>query len=232
MVFRPKFSLDGQPVNDQIFIVVANLKWGLLVWPLRRLDNGTLQFVRPGGLEWYFTTRCDQHDASDAVPVLTDVGISAAATQWEPSVKALLRNFSLGLTFGDLCLVATFLGIQSPKNLSRANLVNQLALQVGDQDFAEHVRSSEDSGKKRKAKSGTDGECHDDGFDSDDSLAELLLDNMDAAELDDFKELKKRVNERHTVNKKRKWAQWKKDDQEVIWQHVFLLNFPCVLFGY
>ena len=33
MVFRPKLSLDGQPVNDQIFIVVANLKWGLLVWP-------------------------------------------------------------------------------------------------------------------------------------------------------------------------------------------------------
>ena len=109
-----------------------------------------MQFARPGGLEWYFTTLFDQHDASDAFPVLTDVGISAAATQWEPSVKAMLRNFSLGLTFADLCLAATFLGIQNPTRLSRANLVNQLALQVGDQDFADHVRSNEDSGKKKE----------------------------------------------------------------------------------
>ena len=43
---------------------------------------------------------------------------------------------------------------------------------------------------------------------------------MDAAELDDFKDLKKRVNERHSANKKRKWAQWKKDDEEVTGQQV------------
>ena len=212
MVFRPKLSYEGDEVSSQIFLVVANLKWGLLVWPLRMLDGGSLQLVTPGALEWYFTISCDHQDASHALPLLTDIGIVAAPTCWEHSVNAMLRNYTTEMTFGDLCVVANLVGLKDPRKVSRAELLKSLALHVGDQDLSDAVHAKEDKGKKKAT---ADDECEDDGFDSDDSLAELLLDNMDGPEVDDFKQLKQRVNDRHAVNKKRKWSQWRKEAEDV-----------------
>lgn len=224
MVFRPKLSYDGDEVNSQIFLVVANLKWGLLVWPLRMLDGGSLQLVSPGALEWYFTISCDHQDVSHALPLLADIGLVAAPTCWEHSVNAMLRNYSTEMTFGDLCIVANLVGLKDPRKVSRAELLKSLALHVGDQDLADTVHAKEDKGKKKAT---ADAECEDEGFDSDDSLAELLLDNMDGPEVDDFKQLKQRVNDRHAVNKKRKWSQWRKEAEEVF---QLLINFHFQLF--
>ena len=114
----------------------------------------------------------------------------------------MLRNYSTELTFGDLCVVANLVGLKDPRKVSRAELLKSLALHVGDQDLADTVQAKEGKGKK-KATVTADAECEDEGFDSDDSLAELLLDNMDGPEVDDFKQLKQRVNARHAVNKEK-----------------------------
>lgn len=223
MVFRPKVSFDGDEVTGQILLVVANLKWGLLVWPLKMLDGGSLQLASPGALEWYFTISCDHQDVSHALPVLTDIGVVAEPTCWEHSANAMLRNYWTELTFGDLCAVASLVGLKDPRKVSRAELLKSLALHVGDQDLADTVQAKEGKGKKKA----TDAECEDEGFDSDDSLAELLLDNMDGPEVDDFKQLKQRVNARHAVNKKRKWSQWRKEAEEV---SQLLISFLWLVF--
>ena len=149
MVLRPKLSYEGDEVSSQIFLVVANLKWGLLVWPLRMLDGGSLQLVTPGALEWYFTISCDHQDASHALPLLTDIGIVAAPTCWEHSVNAMLRNYTTEMTFGDLCVVANLVGLKDPRKVSRAELLKSLALHVGDQDLSDAVHAKEDKGKKQ-----------------------------------------------------------------------------------
>ena len=150
MVLRPKLSYEGDEVSSQIFLVVANLKWGLLVWPLRMLDGGSLQLVTPGALEWYFTISCDHQDASHALPLLTDIGIVAAPTCWEHSVNAMLRNYTTEMTFGDLCVVANLVGLKDPRKVSRAELLKSLALHVGDQDLSDAVHAKEDKGKKKQ----------------------------------------------------------------------------------
>ena len=214
MVVRPKVSYLGDEVSSQLFLVVANLKWGLLVWPMKMSDGGSLQLASPSALEWYFTISCDHQDASHALPLLADIRVVAAPTHWEHPVNAMLRNYSTEMTFGDLCHVANLVGLKDARKISRADLLKSMALHVGDQDLADTVLAKENKGKK-KATAAADPECEDDGFDSDDSLAELLLDNMDGPEVDDFKQLKQRVNDRHAVNKKRKWTQWRKEAEEV-----------------
>ena len=210
MIFKPRQTLDGAEVDDKIFIVVSNLKWALLVWPMTLFDDGSLKLTRRGSLEWYFTTRIDQHESAIPSPILTETGISVSADTWEHSAKTMLRNHSLEMTFADLVFVAgSLLGINDPHKLSRRDLVEALALLLGDADFAKQVLSNEETKKKKKLDDPTaDDSC------SEDSLAELLLDNMDAADADDFKELKKRVNNKRNLNKKRKWAQWKQEDME------------------
>ena len=83
---------------------------------------------------------------------------------------------------------------------------------------------------KAKKKATADAECEDDGFDSDDSLAELLLDNMDGPEVDDFKQLKQRVNDRHAVNKKRKWSQSRKETEDVFQLMISFILIKSVVF--
>ena len=224
MIFKTiRAPADGDGAGD-VFIVVANLKWGLLVWPMMALDAGMWQLRPASRLQWFFTTSCDQLEASDVVPVLTDLGLAVQATHWEHSAKAMLRSFSLDLTFGDLVFIGSLVGLENPKRHSRAELLRLLSMKFGDEEFARAVCSNEElQGKKKR----TGDQCQDnddDGFDSDDSLAEIVLDNMDGAEIDDFKELKKRVNNRHAQNKKRKWAQWRKDDEEDLSCAVYRLQ--------
>eukprot|EP00438_Fugacium_kawagutii_P024497 Skav235043 [mRNA] locus=scaffold3324:77623:78288:+ [translate_table: standard] len=206
MLVRTSHGLVGDP-DDRIFIVIANLKWGLLVWPAVLLADGRFRLPSDGQLEWYFTTHVDQHEAAIASPILTDLGISLEVNHWEHSLKALLRNHSLELTFNDLAFVAeTCFGVEGAKNWSRLNLVKELAARLGDSEFVELVMAKEETKRRKKKDNDHDEE---EGYNTDDSLAELLLDHMD--DEDDFKELKKRVNNRHQMNKKRKWAQWRKE---------------------
>ena len=227
MMFKTFREPAGNDGAGDVFMVVANLKWGLLVWPMMPLDAGMWQLKPASRLQWYFTTSCDQHEASDALPVLTGFGLAVQPTHWEHSAKAMLRSFSLDLTFGDLVFIGTLFGLENPKRHSRAELLRLLSMKLGDEEFARAVRSNEDLGGKKKRR-GDESQDHDDddGFDSDDSLAEIVLDNMDGGEIEDFKELKKRVSNRHTQNKKRKWAQWRKDDEEdlLLLAVVFKMN--------
>ena len=231
MIFRTiRAPADDDGAGD-VFVVVANLKWGLLVWPMIPLDAGMWQLRPSSRLQWYFTTSPDEHEASDAIPVLTDFGLAVQPAHWERSAKAMLRSFSLDLTFGDLVFIGTLFGLENPKRHSRAELLRLLSMKLGDEEFACVVRANEELQGKQKRSGNESQDKDDDGFDSDDSLAEIVLDNMDGGEIDDFKELKKRVSNRHTQNKKRKWAQWRKDDEEdrLLLYVLFIIHWLHVL---
>lgn len=224
MLVKSTQSLLGG-FDEKIFIVIANLKWGLLVWPAV-LADGMFRLPSDGQLEWYFATHVRQHEAAIANPILTDLGISLEVSHWEHSVKALLRNHSLELTFPDLAFVAeTWFDVKGAKNLSRANLIKDLATRLGDSEFVELVNAKEESKKRKKKTNDNTDQDQDDGYNTDDSLAELLLDHMEGGD-DDFKELKKRVTNRHQVNKKRKWAQWRKDADE---ETCLFISNTCLL---
>lgn len=150
MLVKSTQSLLGG-CDDKIFIVIANLKWGLLVWPAVLADDGMFRLPSDGQLEWYFTTHVDQHEAAIANPVLTSLGISLEVSHWEHSVKALLRNHSLELTFPDLAFVAeTWFDVKGAKNYSRANLIKDLATRLGDSEFVELVNAKEENKKRKK----------------------------------------------------------------------------------
>lgn len=235
MVVQKKMSVAGDSVDPpQLHMVVANLRWGLLVWPVVFQQNGLMQLRPDSALEWYFTTKNDQEESAFvSSPLLADCGVSVRLIAWENPVKTMLRSFSDTLTFNDLVLVAkTVFNMASPQKLSRVNLVKALAEEVGDAEFVQQVLANENK-KTRKTTPEGDGENEDEEFDSDDELAELLLDQMDGAEADDFQDLKKRVNSRHVEAKKRKWSQWRAEDEEVSWQFNsnFATLWTCVIFA-
>lgn len=212
-VFKPKRNLFDEEVDGKVFIAVANLKWGLLVWPMVARADGSLLLDRNQALEWFFTVNVEHFDVAMTSPVLTDTGLSAQVLGWEHPVKGMLRNFSIDLTMAELVMVAKICGVQPAR--SRQELVRQLASHVGDTEFVNLVMAAEEKKGRKKMTTDDEEDDNDDGFDSDDSLAELLLDEMDLADAEDFISLKKRVNNRQTLNKKRKWAKWIKEDKEV-----------------
>lgn len=231
MIFRPKTSVVGSiEPDDLVYVVAANLKWALLIWPMRwDQSSGLMQPCDSEGskLKWYFTTSFDQHEAAMFTLVLQgEIGLAVAQSEWEPSVKAMLRNHSLEMTFKELSLVADMSGLDL-KNMSREKLLRHLCMHFGDLAFAELVAANEEkNGKKRKKKSDGGNTDDDEGYNTDDSLAEMIFENMDAGEADDFSELKKRISNRHMADKKRKWSQWKKEHEEaVLAQNV--VKFTC-----
>lgn len=232
MIFRPKMTLPGEIVDGKIYLIVSNLKWGILVWPMINCgDQSVLQPMPEASLEWFFCSDSRPHDSAVYTPMLSDVGLHVMVSEWEPCVKGMLRSFSLDLTFPDLQMVAKqVLGI--PESLrSRADVINRLCEEVapGDSEFLQEVQTQEEK-KKRKNKK-QDSQQQDDDNDSEDdedeseadSLCELLLENMDANQVDDFKYIKKRVQERHARNQKRKWSRYAQEDKDATLLFSFYL---------
>lgn len=218
MIFQEKRTLQGGQAEPKVWTVVANLRWCLLVWPVLARANGFFQLEPKSQLQWFFTTSCDQHQSAFLTsPILAEDGVCVKHLAWEHSVKTMLRSFSTTLTFNELVVVAeSAFSLENARRFSRMDLVRKLAEQVGDMDFVEEVLQNEEKkGRKRKQQTGNDEEGNDaEGWDSDDNLAELLLDHMDAAEAEEFQDLKKRVTNRHAQERKRKWAQWRAEDDK------------------
>ena len=110
----------------------------------------------------------------------------------------------------------------------RADLVHHLALHVGDEDFAKIVMENEQKNARGSNKADVD-ESDEEGEAMDDDLAELILGEL-GDEAAEFRDIKKRLQDRHAIKKKRKWAEWRKASDEVFWfwcSQVYLCLAYC-----
>ena len=108
-------------------------------------------------------------------------------------------------------------------------LLELLALEVGDQEFADSVVKSDPICKKKVAAG-----AQDDGRDErdvQDELAEIILETMDREELSDFKDILKRVSSKEKTKKKVKWQ--KLFEQHMVqWQSINMFRSQWVsVFG-
>ena len=153
MAFREKLHNNNPALDDSaVFMCLACLKWGLLVWQLipQSMETWALDLTKQ--IQWKFLIDVADHEAADAIPTLDHHrGIEVKLTCWEPLVKTTLRLHSSKLTVQDLCALAT-IGFNIPEKEARActkvQLVKALALKVADEDFAEIVCQSLSQWKK------------------------------------------------------------------------------------
>ncbi len=198
-------------------MVVTNLKWAVLAWPV--VARGNLWILDPHGcLSWHFAVRPGQYESFDPQPSLKDncgFGVDISSAMWEPMIQSMLRTCSPNVAMAELSLLARSMNLDTRGLKKRADLVHHLALHVGDEDFAKIVMENEQKNARGSNKADVD-ESDEEGEAMDDDLAELILGEL-GDEAAEFRDIKKRLQDRHAIKKKRKWAEWRKASDEVFW---------------
>lgn len=212
MAFRP--HADDPEVA---FMCLASLKWGVLAWPLapRSMETWALDTCKE--IEWKFLFDVSGVEAAETIPTLdSERGVEVRLGDWEPLLRATLRLNANRLTVQELSILAT-LGVgmteQDVNRHSKSELVKEMALKVGDEDFANLVASSLQQHSK-KCEEELNGE--DDGAD-DSELANMLFEMLDPSELSEFLDMKKDVKKKEQIKKTRQWKQWQKEAEDVSW---------------
>ena len=218
-IVRPAQKFDGTEVQDtNIFVCVATLKWGALCWPLALFD-GNWCLDPAGSLHWQFAVKITQFVASRPKPKLvSDSGIVIhdSDIHFEHVIKACLRSWSTELVFKDLAYLAGIMEVPNPNSFGRLDLVKAIADKFEDSEFTKEVCKNEElKMTKKKKTTDHDGEMPDGDEeempDEEDEFAELLIAALDKDEAEEFRKMRKRINNRFVGNKKRKWAVWKQE---------------------
>lgn len=223
LVVRPgmAFQPDG---HDSWFLCLANLRWCFLGWPFSAVgDDGLLQ---P-----FFMHKMDQYQCTCVNPVMNPGSqtIQLELGDVELPLRCFLRFFSGDLVQHQLVFLAEIHGHAVSQTKARVALLELLALEVGDQEFADSVVKSDPICKKKVAAG-----AQDDGRDErdvQDELAEIILETMDREELSDFKDILKRVSSKEKTKKKVKWQ--KLFEQHMVqWQSINMFRSQWVsVFG-
>ena len=218
MIVKPAQNFDGTEVQDtNIFVCVATLKWGALCWPLALFD-GNWCLDPAGSLHWQFVVKTTQFVACRPKPKLvSDSGIVIhdSDIHFEHVIKACLRSWSTELVFKDLTYLAGMMEVPNPNSFGRLDLVKAIADKFEDSEFTKEVCKNEELKMKKKTKEDGESEENDNVEeempDEEDEFAGLLIDALDKDEAEEFREMKKRINNRFVENKKRKWAVWRQE---------------------
>ena len=204
MVFREnrELLLGEHP----LLMCLATLKWGVLAWPIVRVGIDTWVLDKSGSLGWKFVFDAGTIEAAEAVPVLDhEMGVSVELGNWEPFVKASLRQHTTRFTNPELATLATS-GFGMPKTdanaMTKIQLAEALALKVGAEEFAKMVTESL---KKNDDKENTQ-ETEDAS-----ELTNLLLEMLEPSDVQEFLDLKKDVQKKERAQKIRQWQQWRKE---------------------
>ena len=57
-IMKPVTNFDGSAArDDELLLCVANLKWGLLTWPLTAIGDSEMILCPYGDMSWTFLTR-------------------------------------------------------------------------------------------------------------------------------------------------------------------------------
>ena len=213
MVLRSSNWLQAGDDDDSgaLFLCVANLDWAVLSWPLKFQADGLLHLDGQGKLNWHFVWKLDQYEAAVAEPVLNgDNCISLKAPDWQPAVVCMLRTFSHDLVFRELAVLAELgFSIQSPNSYKREDLLHEMATKAtNDLEFAKAVLANEAATKSQKQKSSQ--------VASSDDFAELLIDNMDAEDQQEFRR-DFNITQKEKLARKKQWQQWRQEGLEDLW---------------
>eukprot|EP00434_Breviolum_minutum_P032643 symbB.v1.2.028868.t1/scaffold3026.1/size65065/3 len=135
---------------------------------------------------------------------------------FEHVIKACLRSWSTELVFKDLAYLAGIMEVPNPNSFGRLDLVKAIADKFEDSEFTKEVCKNEElKMTKKKKTTDHDGEMPDGDEeempDEEDEFAELLIAALDKDEAEEFRKMRKRINNRFAGNKKRKWAVWKQE---------------------
>ena len=232
LVVRPgmAFQPDG---HDSWFLCLANLRWCFLGWPFSAVgDDGQAWQLDPAGsLQPFFMHKMDQYQCTCVNPVMNPGSqtIQLELGDVELPLRCFLRFFSGDLVQHQLVFLAEIHGHAVSQTKARVALLELLALEVGDQEFADSVVKSDPICKKKVAAG-----AQDDGRDErdvQDELAEIILETMDREELSDFKDILKRVSSKEKTKKKVKWQ--KLFEQHMVqWQSINMFRSQWVsVFG-
>ena len=161
IVIRPGMAFQ-RPGSEDRFLCVSNLRWCIIGWPFCLVTNEDKEeyYLDPcGSASIFFMHKMDDFECSSVEPALQleEGKIAAHFDVFENSLRCCLRFFSSDLVQHELLFIAELCGNQVSKTKGRAALLELLALQVGDQDFADCVVQA-DAKCKKKASAGGNGE--------------------------------------------------------------------------
>ena len=145
-------SSDEEPV-----LVLRAYKWGVLVWPLVRVEDGRTtrsHLNEDGCVTWIFIDDPSQWNAFEVAVTWWERGVCLTACGLEePLIKNSLRRAS-DFSFENLTLIARHLGIERPSKSSRYDLLDKMATLLNsgnsaEEGYVEEVLSSDKSVSKK-----------------------------------------------------------------------------------
>ena len=201
-------------VNFVYLLILGNLKWQALAWPLKLVDAADDDYRM---MRWVLdsSSSCQWLQCSLNMPAFQTklVWSNEFGIHWqqvgppETFAQNCLRR-SNGLTFTDLCLMGRHLFGSEIKEKSRKDILLKLALHFGD-DFAELVLEC-DSKTTKKSSSDPDQAA----------LVKAVFDHLDADEQKEFRSVKENVYREEKTQKQLKWRKLlneKMEEQAATW---------------
>lgn len=223
-----RLAFQGQvvEVNFDYLLILGNLKWQALAWPLKLVDadDRLMRWVldSSSGCQWL---QCSVGMAAFQTKLVwsTEFGI-----HWqqigppETFAQNCLRH-SNGLTFTDLCLMGRHVFGSEIKQKSRKDLLVKLASQFGD-DFAELVLESDSKTKKSSSDPNQA------------ALVKAVFGHLDVDEQKEFRSVKENVEREERAQKQLKWRKLlneKMEEEAATWINLglFQLHFNFVFFS-
>jgi len=123
----------------QMSLMLSNLRWAILAWPLQPVQGDGSYIMDPAGrLYWKFVTNVEELETGILEPsFLPGVGVGISISQWGSALKVLLKQSSETLLFRDLEFLAkNAFGMPRTGSMTRHDLLKALATEVGGRKFA------------------------------------------------------------------------------------------------
>lgn len=196
--------LHGQVImgsDEEPVLVLRAYKWGVLVWPLVRVEDGrTTRFHlnEDGSVTWIFIDDPSQWNAFKVAVTWWERGVCLTACGLEePLIKNSLRRAS-DFTFENLTVIARHLGIERPSQSSRYDLLEKMATLLNsgssaEEGYVEEVLSSDKSvSKKLKAQ----------------EFLEAIMTEMDPDERREFRDIEEGIEKEKKAAVQNRWKSY------------------------
>lgn len=220
---------DGPgPLADlNMYICLATVKWAVLAWKMRPCDDQLQLWTldEASHMEWKFVYDLRGLLAAHITPQLDQENalLQVKLGPLKPVVETVLEFHVTQLSLQELSLLAQ-LGFRMTSEqitkLTKFQLVETLALKVGDESFAKRVLAS-------LPKPGN----HEDDDKADDDMVMSMLLEAIGEDVTEFAEMKKEIKTREHQAKSRQWQRWKQEAEDATGSKILLLFAMLILFA-
>ena len=193
---------DEEPV-----LVLRAYKWGVLVWPVVRVDDGRwtkFHLDEDGCVTWKFIDDPSQWNAFKAAPGWCESGVCLIANCVEETlIQNSLRRAS-EFTFENLTVIAGHLGIERPSKSSRCDLLKEMATLVAsgnsaEEGYVEAVLLSDKSASKKL---------------KDQEFLEAIMTEMDPDEKKEFRDIEEGIEKEKRAAVQNRWKKFHDEKNE------------------